>query len=181
MFALLLLTACTACACVRSKTGSGDAPVDVPIAPVSAVAPSSTAGIVPSTSPAPRTCEVQLSALAIWKSAAGCYLDVSITDGPGTLTYPCHGDGPASAEFGGKQRYTGKLVDGVIDLSLTTELDWEDGCRWATTATVKGTLLKDGKLAHERLGWSYADRVIRGDHCSAECTARSGFEVSDAN
>jgi hypothetical protein len=168
---------------MRAKGGKNDSPVDVPVAPVSAVAPQATlrAGSGAGAGAAgQRTCELQLNALAIWKSAPGCYLDVSITDGPGTLTYPCQGDGPAAADFGGKHRYSGKLVDGVLDLALTTELDWEDGCHWATTATVKGTLQRDGKLTHERLGWSYADRVVHGDNCSAECTARSGFEVSES-
>jgi hypothetical protein len=179
-FAAVGLVIVMTSACVRSRAHGGEAPVDVPIAPVSAVASGTSARIVATASGASsRTCEVQLSALAIWKSAPGCYLDVNITDGPGTLTYPCRGDGPATAVFGGKQRYTGKLEGGVVDLSLTTELEWEDGCRWATTATVRGTLLKDGKPARERLGWSYADRVIRGDSCSAECTARSAFEVSE--
>ena len=125
-------------------------------------------------------CSLRLVAARIEKSSPGCYLDEHISDGPGLLHYPCAGDGEAEAEFG-EHRYAGRVVDGEVELELSTELDWEDGCRWGTRALITGTLVSNGELTLKRLSWRYVDRVITGADCSGVCTAKSTIDVTRAN
>ena len=73
-----------------------------PVAPVEVAIPdlpdSGKASMVPiaSASRSRDRCSAHLSASAI-RTASGCTLDEQISKGEGTLSYPCSGDGAASA------------------------------------------------------------------------------------
>lgn len=147
--------------------------MDVTVAPLSGfdAGPPSTAG-----RPAGR-CSLRLTAAPIEKSTRGCVIDELISKGPGTLFYPCSGDGAAEAEFG-TQRYNGKITGGEVEVELLTELDWEDGCRWGTHAVIGGTVLSGAEPALRRLKWTYRDSVLTGSNCSGICTAKTTIAVS---
>jgi hypothetical protein len=125
-------------------------------------------------------CTASLEATSIEKSTPSCYVDEKISDGPGVLRYPCSGDGPAEATFG-DQRYEGRVTRGEIELSLSTELDWDDGCRWGTHAVIHGPLTDGTRLVHAKLSWDYLDRVLQGTGCSGVCRARASFSVSEGS
>lgn len=121
-------------ACLGPR-GPVQAPVELAVAPLASLPD---AGIVTTggRSPAER-CTLRLVAGRIDKSSPGCYLDERISDGAGTLSYPCGGDGPAEAVFG-QHRYAGRMDGGKLELHLSTELDWEDGCRRGRTRSSAG-------------------------------------------
>lgn len=169
-----IITTATACS---TRGAPVEAPVDLAIAPISADAGAPRLAA----STFEKQCTAQLRAARIDKSSPGCVLDEQISQSSGGyLHYPCSSDGPVEAQFG-TQRYTGALLDGEVELTLDTELDWEgDGCRWGTRALIKGRLLTNGRLTGQRLSWSYRDTVISGQNCSGACTARSSFQVVPA-
>jgi hypothetical protein len=165
-------------ACSEPRTPV-NAPVDLAIAPIGTL-PEGGIATNGERSPATGRCSVRLVAARIEKSSPGCYLDEHITGASGgVLQYPCNGDGPAEATFG-TQKYTGKIEHGDVELEASTELDWEDGCRWGTDAVITGSVVigNHGELARKRLAWKYRDRVITGNQCSGLCTAKSSFDVT---
>lgn len=151
-----------------------EAPVDLTITPIKTPPQ---AAVLPPPDPRPATGQCALRLISRWikKSAPGCYLDEHLSEG-GTLRYPCGGDGPAEAIFG-PQRFAGTMRGGELELSLTTELDWVDGCRWATDATITGRVVESDKTTMSRLDWKYRDRVVSGASCSGVCTATASIEV----
>jgi hypothetical protein len=163
-------------ACAGARGGSVQAPVDVTIAPV---------GISPATSITSTgelsgdSCSLRLVVSRIEKSASGCYLDEHVSEGPGVLRYACNGDGDAEADFG-QDHYTGKIHAGNVHLELSTELDWEDGCRWGTQASITGIVVLGQKPVLKKLAWSYLDRIITGADCSGTCTAKASIEVTSS-
>jgi hypothetical protein len=172
LLALGLVAAVAACAGPRGPFVQ--APVELVVGPV-ASAPEAGAA-ADGQKPSSGACSLRLVAARIEKSSPGCFLDEHVSEGPGVLRYPCTGDGPAEAEFG-DHRYTGRVVRGRIELELTTELDWEDGCRWGTRAVISGPLVPNG----EPVSWRYRDHVIRGSGCSGVCTASALLQVSRLN
>lgn len=164
-------------ACTGARGGSAQAPVDLAIAPIGSLPE---AKIVSNGERSSGRCALRLVAARIEKSAPGCYLDEHLTEGPGTLHYPCKGDGPAEADFG-EHRYTGRIERGELELELSTELDWEDGCRWGTQASITGTVTAaDGEPTLKKLSWKYVDRVITGVDCSGVCKAKTSIDVTRA-
>jgi hypothetical protein len=159
-------------ACSGARGAVVQTPVDLAIAPIGgdrgAIATSGESG--------GPMCTLRLRASRIEKSSPGCYLDEHISHGPGLLRYPCGGEGPAKANFGG-HLYVGHVTQGEVHVELSTELDWEDGCRWGTRAEISGTVASGGTPTQKRLSWQYIDRVIQGTNCSGICEAKSSFEV----
>lgn len=169
---LLSLSVLGSAACA-ARGAPVEAPVDLTIAPIVADA----GPRLPVSSTFDKECTAQMRAARIDKSSPGCVLDEQISQSTGYLHYPCTGDGPVEAQFGA-QRYTGALLDGEVELTLDTELDWEgDHCKWGTRALIKGRLLANGRLTGQRLTWTYRDTIISGTNCSGACTARSSFQV----
>lgn len=159
-------------ACAHQKPTHAP-PVDLTIAPIASRLPDTAMneeGRV-------KRCELRLRVWHIEKSSPSCHLDGHIDDGPGILRYPCGGNGLAEAEFG-EDRYVGRMTDGELELEFQTELDWEDGCRWGTTAVIGGRVVADGEPAVRTLKWRYADRVLSGNDCSGACTANASVVVS---
>jgi hypothetical protein len=156
------------CACARSAV-TAQTPVDLAIPPLT----NADAGLQETKD---GTCNLQLVATRIEKSSPGCYVDQKITEG-GLLRFPCKGDGPASADFG-DHHYGGSIRGGEVSLEYDTELDWEDGCRWGTHASIKGAVMHGGEPLLRRVSWDYADRVVKGDACSGACTARAAIDVT---
>jgi hypothetical protein len=172
-FARVLVLGLASCASSRSSV---QAPVDITIAPVANLPQNRIAENGQASS---GTCILRLSATRIQKSSPGCYLDEHISDGPGILHYPCGGEGTVEADFG-DQRYKGQIEHGEIHLEFGTELDWEDGCRWGTSAVIEGSITANGEPTLKKLSWSYHDRVISGTDCSGVCTARASIDVARA-
>jgi hypothetical protein len=167
----------SAAACGGARGVTVQAPVELAIAPVGKVADGGMANVVPAAS---GRCSVRLVASSIEKSSPGCYLDEHISEGPGLLHYPCGGNGPVEADFG-EHHYTGHVAGGEVELELATELDWQDGCRWGTKATISGRLVSNGEPVSRILSWRYRDHVITGDSCSGVCTARASIQVTSMN
>jgi hypothetical protein len=151
------------------------APVDVVVQAVgSAPAPTITNGV----EQGPRGCTLRLVARPIEKSSSGCYLDEHISDGPGLLHFPCSGDGEAEAVFG-EHHYVGRVEHGDVQVEIATELDWEDGCRWGTLATISGSVVGTSGLKDKtQLAWRYLDHVITGANCSGVCRAKAAIDAS---
>jgi hypothetical protein len=171
-----VVLASLAVACASTRRVAVQAPVDLAIAPIG-----SSGGIATNGERSPgATCTLRLIATPIQKSAPGCYLDEHISKGEGLLHYACNGDGPAEAVFG-PDLYKGKIQDGEVELEHSTELDWEDGCRWGTAAVISGVVVVGGKPTHGKLSWRYRDHVISGSNCSGECTASTSFTVKSAD
>lgn len=172
----MVVLASLAVACASTRRGAVQAPMDLAIAPIGSSGEVSTNG---ERSPDER-CTLRLIAARIQKSAPGCYLDEHISKGEGLLHYACSGDGPAEAVFG-PDLYKGKIEHGEVELEHSTELDWEDGCRWGTDAVISGTVVVGGKPTLRKLEWRYRDRVISGSDCSGACTASTSFTVRSAD
>lgn len=168
-----------ASACGGAYGGAVQAPVDLAIAPIASLPEAGiTVGDEPNNS---GRCMLRLIAARIEMSSPGCYLDERISKGPGVLDYPCGGNGTVEADFG-PQRYKGSMRDGAVELELSTELDWDDGCRWGTHAVISGPLTsRNGEVTTKSLSWRYRDRVINGTGCSGACTARTTLQVSSTN
>jgi hypothetical protein len=81
------------------------------------------------------------------------------------------------AEFG-PDRYGGKLVDGELELERVSEFDWEDGCRWTSRAVMRGTFIEHGRVEPKALRWTYRDRVLSGNTCSAVCSGAAVVDTS---
>jgi len=155
---------------------SAQAPVELQIAPLGSLPEG---GIVTTGEQASGRCSLRLVAGRIQKSSPGCFLDEHISKAPGHVFYPCGGEGPAEAEFG-DQRYAGRVHNGEIELELSTELDWEDGCRWGTRAVITGALVSNGEPTLKPLSWEYQDRVLTGTDCSGVCSAKTSIAVTRA-
>jgi len=125
--------------------------------------------------PGRERCTARLSAATI-KTGAGCTLDERISKGAGMLLYPCSGEGSVEAVFG-EHRFEGKLSDGALVLTLTTELDWEDNCHWETKQTLRGEW--KGGAKKQKLSWTYSERPVTGSSCFGQCTARADVEVDE--
>ncbi|OJY30883.1 MAG: hypothetical protein BGO98_29435 [Myxococcales bacterium 68-20] len=172
---VVLATLASTAACAGSRGAAVEAPVELAIAPIGSLPE---AGVATNGKPSDGgRCSLRLVAGRIEKSSPGCYLDELVSKQAGLLHYPCAGDGPAEAEFG-EQRYTGRVVGGEVELELSTELDWEDGCRWGTEAVITGALPKNGEPVARSFSWRYRDRVITGTDCSGVCTARTNIQVT---
>ncbi len=169
--ALALLLA----SCARSGTVV-EAPVEVAIPPLGK-ADAGVVALVERAAPAGPTCTLRLTlAGRIEKSSATCYLDERISRSAGRVRYPCNGDGPVEAEFG-EHRYVGRATGGEVEIEMSTELDWDDGCHWGTRAVIGGTLVSGGAPSKKSLTWTYRDHVIQGSSCSAVCNASAQLRV----
>jgi len=161
-----------------------------PVAPVEATAESSDGGaaipLVVSAPPPARDRERCTGALrpSTIRTGPGCTLDEQISHGVGTLSFPCSGDGPFDATFG-DHRFQGTVTGTSIVLTLTTELDWQDGCHWQTKQTIRGEWRREAKV-HPKLAWSYTEAPIRGPSggpltqgCYGSCKANADIEVDE--
>ncbi|MBX3215174.1 MAG: hypothetical protein KF850_24270 [Labilithrix sp.] len=177
--ALIAVLVAGPAACAGGQGAAVQAPVDLAIAPIASLPE---AGIVIGDEPNDSgRCSLRLIAARIEMSSPGCYLDERISKGPGLLYYPCGGDGAVEADFG-PQRYKGSIRNGELELELSTELDWDDGCRWGTNAVISGPLTtKHGEPTTKSLSWRYRDRVLVGTGCSGVCTARTTLQVSSTS
>lgn len=174
LLALALLTS----ACGAARTAVVEAPLD-PVT-TSAANAGDAGALASAVDPAAAaSCQVRLTLTGrIEKSSSGCYLDERISRVPGVLRYPCSGNGLVEADFGA-HRYHGRIRGGDVELELSTELDWDDGCRWGTNAVISGTLLS-GATTMKHLTWRYRDQVLTGTGCSGTCTAKATLAVSSA-
>lgn len=156
-------------ACVPARPA--DDAVDVNVAPLG------TAPKIETVAATDERCTLHLVTGDIQKSSPGCYLDSKIATLPGVLRYPCSGTGSAVADFG-EDHYSGRLDAGHLTLERTTELDWDDNCRWGTHAALEGSLPKGKPREAVHVAWSYVDHVISGSNCTGVCQAHANVEAS---
>lgn len=179
VFAAIVAAGSAGSGCASSRGAAVQAPVDLVISPLQGPAPAAT--ITNGRDPSAQGCTVRLVAAPIEKSSSGCYLDEHISDGPGLLHFPCSGDGAAEAVFG-EHHYVGRIERGEVHVEVATELDWEDGCHWGTTATISGSVLGNGNgRGGKRLAWTYLDHVINGASCSGVCRAKAVIVMGDSS
>jgi hypothetical protein len=99
------------------------------------------------------------------RSSASCYVDEVVTRTPGTLRYPCAG-GDAEAAFGPGSRFRGWVRDGNVDVKITTDFPFSDGCRWRSVQLIQGA------IASGQLAFSYRENPVEGQTgCASPCTA----------
>lgn len=121
--------------------------------------------------PAAEQCQVQLKVDELLKGST-CYVDEKVTKRPGTLRFPCNGEGPATARFG-SHLFRGEMHQGELDLVLRTEFPWEDNCQWTSEQHLRGT------PATGRMAFSYSERpkpLQQG--CLSSCSAEATVKVS---
>lgn len=118
-------------------------------------------------------CSVHLSSEEI-DTGEGCSLDERVSTGVGTLHYPCSRSGEAEATFGDHQ-FKGVMSEGQVVLTLTTELDGPEGCRWRTEQKIQGNVL------HPQVGfrWTYSEAPVRGRGCFSACEASAEIKVEE--
>lgn len=175
--ALLLGLGLATSALALAACSTVGAPPNVPVESVNVATLDASAGPV---APPSRTaaedrsrCDMRIALSGRIRTGASCQLDEQISKSPGRLRYPCNGDGPVDLDVG-SHRYTGSLVGGKVQLELTTELDWDDGCHWETHQTVTGA------LRGSTLRWTYSEKPVRGQSCFASCTATADMKASAA-
>ena len=116
-------------------------------------------------------CLVRLTVGELFKGST-CYVDEKVTKRPGTLRFPCQGDGPATARFG-SYLFRGEMRGGEVDLVLRTEFPWDDGCRWTSEQHLRG------KPSTGRMGFSYAERPKPDQNgCMPACSAEATVTVA---
>ena len=169
-------------ACGGAKGAAIEAPVDIAIPPIGTgngiAADGGVGRYVEGAGGA--ACSVRLALVGkIEKSSPGCYLDELITKVPGVLRFPCSGYGAIEVDFG-DHHYTGHVSGGDVELEMSTELDWEDGCRWGTHSVITGPLVARGAPILKNLTWRYRDHVIDGTACSGVCVATANIQVTPA-
>ena len=169
-FTVALVAAAVAC----GREGAPPlAPVEVAVSDLDGGASQIAIALTPP--PAARDrCTARLMAETI-KTGAGCTLDERLSKGSGLLLYPCSGNGVVEAVFG-EHRFEGTMNDGALQLNLTTEIDWEDGCHWQTKQRIRGALARDeGKSA--KLAWTYTEAPVTGTGCYGSCKASTDIAV----
>ena len=143
------------------------APVDVNVADVG------DAGVILTGSKRPpqARCTARLSLNGELEKGETCNVDTHITEGPGTLVYPCGGEGTAEAKFG-EERIVGTIKAGYLRLEIKTNPDWHDGCGWESRQ------LLEGHVNDRRLGWKYDETLLedRG-RCFAPCGATATIDL----
>lgn len=167
-------------ACSGARGAVVEAPVELTVSPVASIDAGANyaSGARASMGAA---CSVRLGLVGrIEKSSPGCFLDEYITKTGGLLRFPCSGDGPVEVDFG-DHHYTGRLTGGNVELEVSTELDWEDGCRWGTRSVISGPLVAKGEPLMKTLAWRYRDHVISGASCSGICVASASIQVTKAD
>lgn len=102
--------------------------------------------------------------------AAGCVIDERVTRAPGVLQFPCEG-GAASANFNGSV-FTGSVVNGVVNLALSTRFHFSDGCDWESAQRIQGS------LNAAALTYSYVEAPLPGQgRCANACQAFGAVTV----
>lgn len=104
------------------------------------------------------------------RGAAGCVIDERVTRAPGLLQYPC-GGGPATASFG-DSHFTGTVINGAVNLALSTRFHFTDGCDWESAQTIQGD------LAGGAMAYSYVEAPLPGQsRCANACRAWGAVSV----
>ena len=116
------------------------------------------------------TCVALLAVEPIDMSSRTCFIDARVRDKVGELVFPCAG-GDAEARFTGA-RFRGAVSSGVVDVSLSTAFDFEDGCRWVSQQHIRGS------LSGPALEYSYTEAPEPGQSgCAAACAAQAVVAV----
>ncbi len=80
-----------------------------------------------------------------------------------------------SIDFGGGVVFVGTLIDGAVSLGYVHEHPWTDGCQWAATETLVGTMDAACSMS---LSYDYAEEVVGPDvGCDAPCFGSSEVEL----
>jgi len=157
--ALLFLLASAVAACMA---GAQPTVVTVPV--------TSPVGSTPIAEP-PKTCGAHLTAKQVNANSSTCFVDARVRDGVGELVYPCAG-GEAEARFA-SARFSGSVSDGLVDLTLSTTFDFEDGCHWVSHQQIRGM------LSAPALEYGYTEEAAPGQSgCASPCTAQAMVAVA---
>jgi hypothetical protein len=157
--------------CSNRGTSPPAAPVDVNIADIGDASAPLT--VVPAAKRPPQArCTAQLSVVGELVRAPTCNVDAELAAGaPGTLAYPCGGEGTAEARFG-KERLSGTISGGYLRLEIKTNPDWHDGCGWESRQLV------EGQLRDRRLAWTYDESLLENrGNCYSPCGATATIEI----
>lgn len=170
-FALPVAASLTATACARQGP-----PVLAPVETAEIGDAGATAALtIAPPLPSRDQCSARLRAAPI-KTNEGCTLDERISKGNGVLVFPCSGAGEVEAVFG-EHRFRGTVNGSNVQLQLTTELDWDDGCHWETQQAIRGEWRREGK--HPKLVWTYEEHPVSGTGCFQACKAKADIEVDE--
>ncbi len=108
------------------------------------------------------TCKLEVSIDTFMLSGSACWVDSPLKEGqPGELEFAC-GDGAAKLSFPSGV-FTGTNKSCNLDLGLTTQFDFVDGCTWESDQKIVGHM--EGQLTY-----SYSEKPIVGTQCASPCT-----------
>jgi hypothetical protein len=115
---------------------------------------------------------VKVRLLGLTPSNPVCYVDTIAKSGdPGTLTYPCSGDGAARIEFSGGT-LEGEVKGGILSTCTGTEFPWSDGCDWTSAQHASGPVPKGP------FRFDYAEAPKPGQSgCTWSCSATGTIVV----
>lgn len=116
-------------------------------------------------------CSVLLAVKPIVMDSSTCFIDARVRDKVGELVFPCAG-GAAEARFSGA-RFQGSVSRGMVDVSLSTSFDFEDGCRWVSQQHLSGP------ASGPELEYTYTEAPAPGQRgCASACAAQARVTVS---
>ncbi len=108
------------------------------------------------------TCKLDVFIDTFVPSWAECWVDSPLKEGqPGQLELAC-GDGAATLTFPSGV-FVGTNTDCNLDLTLATQFDFVDGCKWESTQKIVGYM--EGQVSY-----TYSEKPIAGSQCATPCT-----------
>ncbi|MBI4705849.1 MAG: hypothetical protein HY744_32555 [Deltaproteobacteria bacterium] len=118
------------------------------------------------------TCKVAVVIGSFTISDEACWVDSPLVEGdPGELKFAC-GDGPAELSFP-TGKFVGTAKSCVLDLELTTQFDWIDGCTWQSQQAIVGPM--EGQL-----DYAYSEHPIVGAGCAQACTVHAVLSLGQS-
>lgn len=119
------------------------------------------------------TCAATIQAGEARANLDSCFLDETISNATGTLTFDCSGTGGAQLAIG-MATYVGDIEDGFVHLEHMTSYENDGGgmCTWNTFQTVRGD------VGSGSLEWRYREVPAPGGFgCANACNALAPLAI----
>lgn len=114
-------------------------------------------------------CRTAVSVDSFSVSSEECWVDSPLAAGDdGQLQFSC-GAGPADLVFP-NGRFVGSSNNCSINLTLTTQFAFGDGCTWQSQQTISGSM-------EETLSYTYSEAPIAGVGCASPCSVSASLKL----